>query len=45
MLVRMYVQWSGAASSATAAGQVAELAAAPVSWDLVLAYRDADAET
>jgi hypothetical protein len=44
LLVRMYVLWSGAASSAAAAAQVAELAAAPVSWDLVLAYRDANAQ-
>lgn len=40
LLVRMYVPWTGTASTDTALGQVRELVSAPVSWDLVLAYRD-----
>ncbi len=44
LLVRTYVEWSGAASSAAALAQVAELVKTPLSWDLVLAYRDPKAD-
>lgn len=44
LLVRMYVPWSGAASTSAALAQVAQLAAAPVDWDLVLTYRDRDGD-
>jgi hypothetical protein len=38
LLARMYVSWTGAASTASALAQVQELAGIP--WDLVLCYRD-----
>ena len=38
LLPRMYVSWTGAASTASALAQVQELAGIP--WDLVLCYRD-----
>ena len=41
LLIRMYVSWSGASSSAGVLAQVAQLVDSNVSsWDLVLAYRD-----
>jgi len=41
LLIRMYVSWTGASSSASALAQVAALVESAVpSWDLVLAYRD-----
>jgi hypothetical protein len=41
LLVRMYVPWTGAGSSASVLAQVAALVDSAVSsWDLVLAYRD-----
>ena len=40
LLARMYVSWSGAASTARALAQVRELADASIPWDLVLCYRD-----
>jgi hypothetical protein len=41
LLVRMYVSWTGAGSSASVLAQVAALVDSAVSsWDLVLAYRD-----
>jgi hypothetical protein len=40
LLARMYVSWTGAASTASTLAQVQELTAAPVPWDLVLCYRD-----
>jgi hypothetical protein len=40
LLARMYVNWTGAASTAGALAQVGQLTGAPVSWDLVLCYRD-----
>jgi hypothetical protein len=38
LLARMYVGWTGAASTASALARVRELAEVP--WDLVLCYRD-----
>ena len=38
LLPRMYVSWTGAASTGAALAQVQELAGIP--WDLVLSYRD-----
>src|ERR1700723_287328 len=38
LLARMYVSWTGAASTSSALAQVQELAGIP--WDLVLSYRD-----
>ncbi len=43
LLIRMYVAWSGAASTETVLGQVQQLAEAGVG-DMVLAYRDRDAD-
>jgi hypothetical protein len=40
VLPRMYVVWTGAASTPTVEAQVATLAAAGLRWDLVLCYRD-----
>ncbi|MCK2215604.1 hypothetical protein MF672_017680 [Actinomadura sp. ATCC 31491] len=40
LLPRMYVPWYGPASTATAHGQIAQLAAIGVPLDLVLCYRD-----
>jgi hypothetical protein len=40
LLARMYVSWTGAASTASALAQVQELADAGIPWDLVLCYRD-----
>lgn len=44
LLVRIYVSWSGAAATGPVLRQVQELAAAGLSWDLVLSYRDPDGE-
>lgn len=44
LLVRMYVTWSGAASSPAALARVDELATALPACDLVLTYRDPDAD-
>jgi hypothetical protein len=44
LLVRMYVAWTGAGSTANVLSQVKELVATPLNWDLVLAYRDADGD-
>jgi len=44
MLVRMYVNWTGTARTASAVAEVARLAAEPVPWDLVLCYRDREAD-
>ena len=40
VLVRLYVNWSGRARTASALAEVARLAAVPLPWDLVLCYRD-----
>lgn len=40
LLARMYVSWTGAASTASTLAQVQQLTTAPVLWDLVLCYRD-----
>jgi hypothetical protein len=40
ILPRMYVSWTGPDSTEAVLGQVAELAAAGLPWDLVLCYRD-----
>ncbi|HEY5353778.1 MAG TPA: hypothetical protein VIK57_15110 [Streptosporangiaceae bacterium] len=40
LLARMYVSWTGGASTASTLAQVQELAAAQIPWDLVLCYRD-----
>jgi len=40
LLVRTYVAWSGANSTDTALGQIADLVGTGLRWDLVLAYRD-----
>jgi hypothetical protein len=41
LLIRMYVSWSGASSTASVLAQVAQLVDSDVpGWDLVLAYRD-----
>lgn len=40
LLVRMYINWPGRAGTAGALAAVAGLVAQPVSWDLVLCYRD-----
>ena len=45
MLIRMYVSWTGAGSSASVLTQVASLVESAVpSWDLVLAYRDPEGD-
>ena len=44
LLVRMYVNWTGRARTASALAEVAGLAAEPVPWDLVLCYRDPEAD-
>jgi hypothetical protein len=44
LLVRMYVNWPGRAGTAAVLAQVAALAAEPVTWDLVLCYRDPDGD-
>jgi len=41
LLVRMYAPWTGSSSTAGALAQVGQLVdSAPISWDLVLVYRD-----
>jgi hypothetical protein len=40
ILPRMYVSWTGPDSTEAVLGQVAELAAAGLPWDLALCYRD-----
>jgi hypothetical protein len=42
LLVRMYVSWTGRASTAATLDQVASWAAWPLPWDMVLSYRDPD---
>jgi hypothetical protein len=44
VLARAYVGWSGADTTASALAQVAELVATGLRWDLVLAYRDPQAD-
>lgn len=44
LLVRMYVAWTGTPSTEAVLGQVQDLVAAGVDWDMVLAYRDPDAD-
>ena len=44
LLVRTYVAWSGADTTDTALGQIADLVGTGLRWDLVLAYRDRQAD-
>lgn len=44
LLVRTYVAWSGADTTDTALGQIADLVGTGLRWDLVLAYRDREAD-
>jgi hypothetical protein len=44
VLARAYVGWSGADTTASALARVAELVATGLRWDLVLAYRDPQAD-
>jgi hypothetical protein len=44
LLIRMYVSWTGASSTASVLEQVRELTAAGLRWDLVLCYRDRDGD-
>ena len=44
LLVRTYVAWSGADTRDTALGQIADLVGTGLRWDLVLAYRNREAD-
>jgi hypothetical protein len=43
LLPRAYVGWSGAGTTDTAIGRIADLVGTGLRWDLVLAYRDREA--